>query len=39
MKTTALARLKEQMAALMKYNREQRKKREKEMLLRLKQAK
>lgn len=31
----ALARLKQQMAALTKYNREQRQKREKEMQLRL----
>jgi hypothetical protein len=35
----ALERLQQQMAALLKYNREQRQKREKEMLLRLKQAK
>lgn len=35
----ALARLKEQMAALTKYNREQRQKREKQMQLRLQQQK
>lgn len=33
----ALAKLKQQMAALTKYNREQRQKREKEMQLRLQQ--
>lgn len=37
--TDALARLKQQMAALTKYNREQRQKREKEMQLRLGQTK
>jgi len=35
----ALAQLKQQMAALTKYNREQRQKREKEMQLRLHQQK
>lgn len=35
----ALARLKQQMAALVKYNREQRQKRDKEMQLRLAQMK
>lgn len=37
--SNALARLKQQMAALTKYNREQRQKREKEMQLRLGQTK
>jgi hypothetical protein len=37
--TDALARLKQQMAALTKYNREQRQKREKQMQLRLQQQK
>lgn len=37
--SNALARLKQQMAALTKYNREQRQKREKEMQLRLAQMK
>ena len=37
--SNALARLKQQMAALTKYNREKRQKREKEMQLRLAQMK
>ena len=39
MKNPALERLQQQMAALIKYNREQRQKREKEMQLSLKKRK
>lgn len=39
MNTPSLERLKQQMAALQQYNREQRQKREREMLLRLKKLK